>query len=106
MEDRDRRKRYFRPLYSLGSDEHSLGWSRAPPGAPRRDQRWPIRFCLRARNRPRALDGTFRRARSREEEQVSSADAKISRITDRLEGIDNPFGRRTLAGQEKEQKVT
>jgi hypothetical protein len=31
------------------------------------------------------------------EEQVSTADAKISRITDRLQGIDNPLGRQTLA---------
>jgi hypothetical protein len=55
---------------------------------------------LRAGSRPHDLNGTFRRARSREEEQVSSADAKIPKITDRLEGFNDPFGRSTLARQE------
>src|SRR5581483_7915598 len=105
MEDQDRRKRYFRPLYSLGSDEYSLSWSRAPLGAACRNQRRAIRFCLRARRRPPAFNGTFRCARSREEEQISTADAKIPRITDRVERIDHPFGRRTMAGQEKEAVV-
>src|SRR6266576_2684287 len=105
MEDRDRWKRYFRPLRSLGSDEYSLGWSCASSGATRRDQGWTIRFCLRTSARLRASPGTSRRARSWKEEQVSAAGAKIPRITGRLEGIDAPFGRQIVAGKEAEREI-
>src|SRR6266496_6320380 len=104
MEDRDRWKRYFRPLRPLGSDEYSLGWSCASSGATRRDQGWTIRFCLRTSGRLRASPGTSRRARSWKEKQVSAAGAKIPRIAGRLEGIDAPSGRQTVAGEEAERR--
>src|SRR6266550_4322927 len=105
MEYRDRWRRYFRRLRPLGSDEYSLGWSCASSGATRRDQGWTIRLCLRTSSRLRASPGTSRRARSWKEEQVSAAGAKIPRITGRLEGIDAPFGRQIVAGDEAEREI-
>src|SRR6266536_1029829 len=105
MEDRDRWKRHFRPLRSLGSYEYSVGRSCASSGATRRDQGWTIRFCLRTSGRLRASAGTSRRARSWKEKQVSAAGAKIPRIAGRLEGIDAPSGRQTVAGEEAEREI-
>jgi hypothetical protein len=58
VEDRDRRRRYFRPLHSLGSDEHSLSWSGSLFRIAGGNQRWPTRFRLCARSRPFASHGS------------------------------------------------
>ena len=51
MEDRHRWRRCFRPIYSLGSHEHSFDRSGALSRLAGRDQGWPARFRVRARKR-------------------------------------------------------
>src|SRR5438034_3403872 len=63
MEDRARRKRHFRALHSLGSNEYSFRRSCTLFGAASRHQRWTIRFCLRTPSRFRASGETLRSTR-------------------------------------------
>src|SRR5215471_6818261 len=104
MEDRNRRKRHFRALHSLGSNEYTLCGSCTLFGATGRNPGWTIRFRLRTPHRLHAFGKTFRSARRWKEEQVPVAGAKIPRITDRLERINTSSGRQTLAREKTKRK--
>src|SRR5437879_13464086 len=105
MEDRARRKRHFRALHSLGSNEYSFRRSCTLFGATRRHQRWTIRFCVRTPSRFRASGKTLRSTRRWEEEQFSAARSKIPQITACLERTSTSFVRRSLAEAETERQA-
>src|SRR5437667_9279487 len=105
MEDRARRKRHFRALHSLGSNEYSFRRSCTLFGAASRHQRWTIRFCLRTPSRFRASGETLRSTRKWEEEQFSADRSKIAQITGCLEGTSTSFGRQALAQEEAARQI-
>src|SRR5438046_10739811 len=105
MEDRARRKRHFRALHSLGSNEYSFRRSCTLFGAASRHQRWTIRFCLRTPSRFRASGETLRSTRKWEEEQFSAARSKIPQIKGCLERAGPSYGRQVMAHEEADRKI-
>src|SRR2546426_11928682 len=105
MEDRARRKRHFRALHSLGSNEYSFRRSCTSFGATCRHQRRTIRFCVRTPSRFCASGETLRSTRSWEEEQFSAAGSEIPEITGRLERTNASFGRQALPQEETERQI-
>ena len=45
LEDEHRWKKYFRPLYPLGSNEHPLGWPGTTSRSKSKNRRWPAGLC-------------------------------------------------------------
>src|SRR5437879_12538891 len=105
MEDRARRKRHFRALHSLGSNEYSFRRSCTLFGATRRHQRWTIRFCVRTPSRFRASGKTLRSTRRWEEEQFSAARSKIPQSTGSLDMTRTTIERHGLDKEETEQHI-